>query len=449
MATQLPTPSTSTPTATSTISSSSSLNNNNEHRRKIRDSCNNCSAQKIRCGKQRPSCARCATKKLQCNYSYSQRTGRRSSSMNTQRDGPTIAFMPTIPHSPATPSDPNDVFGRPLSLTDTSPRLTHASSLPVGSPIDFDPNPFDDPNFFPDLNFDFLASPNTETVASHSSSSKTTNDSTDTTQFVDPDALWQTLPPSASVSAAASASTSASTSNFSFDTLKNVSSHPIFDLDQVAYFRKSLEKPSQRSHDCMALALQVVNDLSIMREPCMTATSDPMTGIESAKNELRDVDTVLFINRDAAQSVKKILDCTCSADPTVSLACYLATTKIVDWYGAAIEAVGERSEEEGCYSKKDTTQKSSQNTMADRIIARPIFMGKYCLDSEVQRVVRAQVVLGELKEHVQPLLNRLPRYHVTGLDADADSTSNNVQACVLRNQLRNVIQSARHLNGSG
>ena len=356
--------------------------------------------------------------------------------MNTQGNGSTISFLPAIADSPAAAGDPNALFGSTLSLTSTSPRPAQASNSSIGSPLDFDPNPFDDPNFFPDLSFDFLASPpNTDAVTSRSSSLNITTEAADAAQFIDPEALWQTFP--------------TSTSDFSFEALKSVSSHPIFDQEQVASFRRSLEKTNQRGHDCMALALQVVNDLSVMREPCMTASTDPMTCIESSKTEIRDVDTVLFINRDAAQSVKKILDCTCSADQTVSLACYLAASKILDWYGAAIEAVGERSEEQERYTKKLLDHKSSQGNMAERIIARPIYMGKYCLDSEVQRVVRAQVVLGELKEHVQPLLNKLPRYHVTGLDADNDSASNNIQACVLRNQLRTVIQSARSLNGSG
>ncbi|KAH8730331.1 malamycin response protein 1 [Phaeosphaeriaceae sp. PMI808] len=409
----------------------------NEHRRKIRDSCNNCSAQKIRCGKQRPSCARCASKKLQCNYSYSQRTGRRSSSTIAQKEVPQVAFLPAILDSPVATCDPNAMYGSTLSLTPTSPQPAQAANALAESPLDIDPNPFDDSNFFPDPTFDFLISvPNTETAHSRSSSTNIpTTKTSEAAQLIDPESLWQPL--------------IAPSSDFTFEALKSVSNHPIFDQDHVAPFQQPLEKKHQRGHDCMALALQVVNTLSIMREPCKTATLDPMTCIESSKTEIRDVDTVLFFNRDAAQSVKKILDCPCSNDRTVSLACYLATSKIVEWYGAAIEAVGERSEQPDHYITKVQPPKSSQYAMAECIIARPIYMGKYCLDSDVQRAVRAQVVLGELKEHVQPLLNRLPHYHVTGIDADNDPASNSIQACVLRNQLRTVIQSARSLNGGG
>ncbi|KAH3957432.1 elsinochrome C biosynthesis regulatory protein elcR-like protein [Parastagonospora nodorum] len=419
MATQLP-----SPTATTSHSG-------NEPRRVIRESCNNCSAQKIRCGKQRPACARCVNKKLQCNYSYSQRSGRRSSSMNTQRDGPHIAFLPGIPDTPATMPDANAMSAMYGSLTTSSPGLQGTTLSPsIETSLEYDQNPFEDPNQYHDLTFDFLASPpNTEPLHSRSTSSNTGTDMGDTA-MVDSEAFWHSFP---------------SMPPQNLDALRSVSNHPIFDQDQVASFRRSLEKTVQHGHDCMALALQVVNDLSVTREPCLVATSNPMTGIETHQMHARDVDTVLFINRDAAQSVKKILDCSCSSDQAVSLACYLATSKIVDWYGAAIEAVGERTED----FSKNAGPKTSQGIMAERIIARPIYMGKYCLDPEVQRVVRAQVVLGELKEHVQPLLNSLPRFHITGLEAESDSSANGQQACILRNQLRNVIQSARDLNGTG
>lgn len=349
--------------------------------------------------------------------------------MNQQREAPPHSaqpHLPTILDSPVSMSDANGMYGTALSLAATSPY-----QMPLLSASIETPHPFDEPNPF-ELNFDFLTSPpGLDSIPARSASSNTGTDM-DAAQYIDVETFGQHFP---------------SMPDLNFESLRSVSSHPIFDQDQVASFRRSIEKTTQRGHDCMALALQVVNNLSVTREPCMVATSNPMTGIEAHRTEARDVDTVLFINRDAAQSVKKILECSCISDQAVALACYLATSKIVDWYGAAIEAVGGRPEDTEQYLKIQGLR-SSQGIMAERIIARPIYMGKYCLDPEVQRVVRAQVVLGELKEHVQPLLNSLPRFHVTGLEADNDSTAK-TQACVLRTQLRTVVQNARNLNGSG
>jgi hypothetical protein len=59
------------------------------------------------------------------------------------------------------------------------------------------------------------------------------------------------------------------------------------------------------------------------------------------------------------------------------------------------------------------------------------------------------VVLSELKEHVQPLLNSLPQFHVSGHDVGNASSINNIQNCALRSQLQIVLQNARNLNGNG
>ncbi|KAF2795488.1 hypothetical protein K505DRAFT_195049, partial [Melanomma pulvis-pyrius CBS 109.77] len=401
----------------------------NEQRRKIRESCNNCSAQKIRCAKQRPSCARCSSKGLECNYSYSQRTGRRASSSNTQRDQPGSTSLLATANSPTAIGDPRSLFGIQKSMTPTmSPRVAQTSTYPAASPNDAYLNIFDDSSFLPA----FSMIDDTTSLSSVSNNASETEDPILSLElsssYIDPNNQWQ------DVLSAVSTRTQGA--------LK-----PALEQDQTETSIHPPDKAYQRGHDCMALALRVVYNLNVMREPCHIATSDPMAYIQSSENEARDVDTVLFHNRDAAQTIKKILDCSCSTDSTVTLACYLAATKIVDWYGAAIGAAGEPSGEEAC-SNTALDHNSVRRAMVDRIIARPIFMGRYCLDPEVQRAVRAQVVLSELKEHVQPLISRLPKYYVSGFDAGDESSFskglNGNQSCVLRNQLRAVIQTARN-----
>ena len=131
----------------------------NVQRRKIRDSCNNCSGQKIRCGKQRPSCARCATKGLVCNYSFSQRTGRRSaSSSNAQTVG--LTNLPSSNNNTTSPSvtDSQSLFGPTITMTPSlSPPIEDASTrAPAESPNDTYFGVFDDTSFFPDLSLDDL-----------------------------------------------------------------------------------------------------------------------------------------------------------------------------------------------------------------------------------------------------------------------------------------------------
>ncbi|KAL9080000.1 MAG: hypothetical protein Q9157_001145 [Trypethelium eluteriae] len=218
-------------------------------------------------------------------------------------------------------------------------------------------------------------------------------------------------------------------------------------------------EPYHSGQDCMALALQVVYDLHVPREHCRTAaSSDPMTCIQTFKDEPRDVDSVLFLNRDAIKSVNKILGCPCSADRSVALACYLAAAKIIEWYGAAIgisvDASRDDGHENGANGFLDDEVKL--RPMSDRIISRPIFMGRYCLDAEVHRSVRAKVVLSELREHIQPLMSRLPRYHISQASgkgakhgapvASPFSKDNDNSSCMLRNQVRKIIREASNIN---
>jgi hypothetical protein len=247
-----------------------------------------------------------------------------------------------------------------MSSATTSPGHVQASAGAKEPSFDFDRKLFTDTTSFADFNFNFLDPQSNARDAPDDTYSHSTIKSAGTTLFDESQSLWQSFP--------------TSITDLDHDTLRSVSTHPIFSQDQVASFRNSFEKGTHRNNDCLAVALQLVNDLSVTRETCMFATSDPMTCGGSQKTEFRDVDTVLFINRDAAQIVQKIIDCTCSSDQAVVLACYLVTTKIVDWYGAVIEAVGESSDE-SLRTSKESVNQTSQKGMAKRIFARPVYMG--------------------------------------------------------------------------
>ncbi|KAI9668120.1 MAG: hypothetical protein M1821_000940 [Bathelium mastoideum] len=221
-------------------------------------------------------------------------------------------------------------------------------------------------------------------------------------------------------------------------------------------------KPSQPYHhgqDCMALALQVIYDLHVAREHCNTTASDPMTYMQTPREDPRDVDTVLFLNRDAIKSINKVLSCSyCSGDNSILLACYLAASKIVEWYAAAIGLATDGPEEDTGRGNYDSISDDQNHArpMSDRIISRPIFMGRYCLNAEVHRSVRAKVVLSELREHIQPLIGRLPKYHLSSSNLKGTKHGSSIssplhkdidgQLCALRNQVRKIIREASNIN---
>ena len=236
------------------------------------------------------------------------------------------------------------------------------------------------------------------------------------------------------------------------------STSPAFTQEQRTNPARSSSQPYHQGQDCLALALQIIYDLHISRERCKVAASDPMTCMQTPKNDLRDVDAVLFLNRDAIKSVNKILGCPCSADNSVALACYLAAAKIVEWYEAAIGTAVDETQDTNNSNNCDRMPEDETRlcSMSDRIVSRPIFMGKYCLDAEVHRSVRAKVVLSELREHIQPLIGRLPKYQVSGpgfqeakYGSSLPSTfskDSDGQTCALRNRVRKIIREANNIN---
>ena len=223
----------------------------------------------------------------------------------------------------------------------------------------------------------------------------------------------------------------------------------------------------QRRQDCMTLALHVVDSLHVPRDRCKSAASDPMAWMQAPKESPRDIDAVLLLNRDAIKTVDRVLDCPCSADQSVALACYLATAKIIYWYATAMGISMDGFEAEDNSSGNGSTNDSTSagqsqlgdeirpKQMSDRIASRPILMGKYCLDADTQRSVLAKVVLSELKEHIQPLMNRLPRYDIShpnnlkgseqGPSRLASLSGIKVVSCALRSQLKRIMSAAGNI----
>ena len=430
-----------------------------EHRRKIRDSCNTCSSQKIRCGKQRPRCARCLNKGLECNYSFSQRTGRRTPSSATTRSHPSTTEASGAP--PTTPamaeSDP-PVDDTMIPITPPVPSLTmHGEdAFPLDSVPDIITNAIEDADdVFRDFNsgisLDFLWSPAAENSANCSAptngiglagSLQTIGTLTPYSQVNSKWQNTQTTPPS------------------NLPELSKSSTSPDFGQEPRPVISRRASQPYHHGQDCLALALQVIYDLHVFKEHCTTSVSDQMTYMQTTREEPRDVDAVLFLNRDAIKSVNKILGCACcSGNQSVTLACYLACSKIIEWYGAAIgiDLDGYGNDSNNASHDEHPEDQALLSAMSNRIISRPIFMGRYCLDAEVHLSVRAKVVLSELREHMQPLIGRLPRYHVSSPNVKGSKHHNSSlspsqhkdvdgQFCTLRNQVRKIIREASNIN---
>ncbi|OJJ77434.1 hypothetical protein ASPBRDRAFT_36658 [Aspergillus brasiliensis CBS 101740] len=93
-------------------------------RPKLRDSCNACSASKVKCNREKPTCARCAKRGLMCEYLVTRRAGRKRDktqphSNTTSSNSPqqTLLYTPELSAS-GTPLSMSDYFSQLQSFSD-------------------------------------------------------------------------------------------------------------------------------------------------------------------------------------------------------------------------------------------------------------------------------------------------------------------------------------------
>jgi hypothetical protein len=133
--------------------------------------------------------------------------------------------------------------------------------------------------------------------------------------------------------------------------------------------------------------------MHVASKTCMTSRSSaPENGRQNRlEDNSHEINAVLHRNREAIQHLSRVLECPCSLDTSCILACYLAMFKLCTWYAAAAGL-----------------DSSHFPDIADLVVvARPIFMGSIALNNDTQRLVRASVVLQEIRAHAQPLAARL------------------------------------------
>ena len=367
---------------------------------KIRDSCNNCSAMKIRCGKERAKCSRCAQKGLDCDYSISRRTGKRSqpptgadnnnnNNNNGNGNGCQDGVHPPTPQTSVPTSLSMQLgddthcmtagfasFGQMEQQStlqdDISWMLTPTNSIPNdGSLGYYDMAVSDTPMS------NSLVQASTMDDGNPSARKRARLSSAPIAPVSDLDILFEHNPPDHK-----------SRSSKPVEWRRSSSTTSIFPSSSTS----SYTSLRQDTHDCAFVALQVVADLHVASQGCLTAANNSLarTQQRSSAGEIRLADAILQCNSEALQRLDKILDCRCSYEQGVLVPVYLALHKAISWYAAIVGSADK-----------------SQSAQADRIATKPIFMGNYCLDAATQRMVRAQVVRKQLKDHVEPLVNRL------------------------------------------
>lgn len=116
--------------------------------RKLRSTCNNCAASKIKCSREKPTCTRCAKRGLACEYFETKRAGRKQGSRSTTTSNSANANFPSVAqtqiqiqdnHNPPMTAFDSEMLASP-GVMDTLPTLADpmASTPATTANYDFD-----------------------------------------------------------------------------------------------------------------------------------------------------------------------------------------------------------------------------------------------------------------------------------------------------------------------
>ncbi|KAM5453564.1 hypothetical protein MaudCBS49596_002767 [Microsporum audouinii] len=266
---------------------------------KLRKSCDLCAATKVGCTKEKPRCARCAKRDQPCVYGTAKRAGRTSGKTQTsaQRDS-VLTTTTTVSPSPTFTSP------RTADVTDPSRSGSAALSPQLGSQIQCLQYPdnicrpsqpaLDEncPSLAPVISFPELD----ELLAS-------------TTAF----------PPDHHQG------DGAALFDFSFEDVTLPASPTFAGLPHLSTSPLSIGVPTPGSCKCLSHALCLLGGLTPGKPG-------------SSVSQLPDFEQVLAQNEQASETVRAILQCSCSSDGYLLITLSLVVFRIIAWYTAATGA---------------------------------------------------------------------------------------------------------------
>ncbi|OTA99695.1 hypothetical protein M426DRAFT_16160 [Hypoxylon sp. CI-4A] len=313
-------------------------------RLKLRDSCENCAASKLKCGREKPACSRCLKQSKACNYVESKRAGRLGATrsagtavaniISTTTKRP-ITYMGTPAPTPPVLVPPPDSAHislvqspsclRDMALSGSIAALEDSSALsPYNSTSQF----FDISNqgTLPWLNFDFSGFPNVGPI----NTSSTSRDTDSSMELDLQGSIFQTPKhPSPTTEESTTGSIPAST---------RVPHLLDFGLDSgLGLTSTSEEISSEPQCPCMGRAFRLLQQLSVQtriarRRSCNSTIDHTLNG-----NGTTTPKSTVVQNQKNVQEICDIARCACLEDPyLLSIICFLVI-KVLSLYKSAIQ----------------------------------------------------------------------------------------------------------------
>lgn len=365
---------------------------------KLRDSCDNCAASKLRCSKDKPTCARCAKRDMVCVYYASKRAGRAQASRPRARTG----------HGSSNNADDCAEVIRASSTTSRSSPAYTESLVAEASPVELGHANSQQP-FSAQLEFaDILASPLSfdliDSVGNNFNSEAVAHRDFDygaLDGLLDPELLGSEATDNFALLEQASAGLTSTS-----DDPPQLANQEIIKAGSVS----SNHLLATDSKDCCRVrAIFLLDQLSPNTFTACKASQGPKKDnhedITMSIDNTPTIDAVISQNEQTVEAVQKMMDCSCSGHNYLLVLISLILLQVLDWYQAA-------ACETSIALSSDNGLKSSTS------------IGRYCVDNQDRGRMTRQLVLSEL-HRVQRVVNLLSQRLKARRDgsAEPDQTS--------------------------
>lgn len=147
---------------------------------------------------------------------------------------------------------------------------------------------------------------------------------------------------------------------------------------------------------CTRSLLNALQTLCVPPSVCLSVNDDgysAQSGTSALNAQTRRIDDALRTNCRVLELVSQILQCPCSAIPSVQLLLVIACDRIVAWYRAMLRDDGSMKYEQMRFSSTSNIEYDA----CELVLAMPVTVGDFTVDTSMQMRIRDQLVIEEMR----------------------------------------------------
>lgn len=154
---------------------------------------------------------------------------------------------------------------------------------------------------------------------------------------------------------------------------------------------------SDENQICTRLILNALQTLCVPPSVCLSVSDDGHStrhGTDASNAQTRRMDDTLRTNRRVLETISRVLQCSCSVIPSVQLLLVVACDRVVAWYRAMLRDDEIRTIHEQVHFASSS---SIDHDQCELVLATPITIGDFTVDTAMQVHIRNQLVIDEMR----------------------------------------------------